>query len=79
MDTQAAWSGSRVDDGPRTTMSYLQRYGIYLFLISFVCVYYVSNGPLMLGHYDLGWHLAAGDLIREQGKIPFHNPWRMTE
>jgi hypothetical protein len=59
-------------------MSYLQRCGIYLFLISFVCVYYVSNGPLMLGHYDLGWHLAAGDLIREQGKIPFHNPWAFT-
>jgi len=78
MDKQAAWSGSAVDDGPRTTMSYLQRSGIYLFLISFVCVYYVSNGSLMLGHYDLGWHLAAGDLIREQGKIPFHNPWAFT-
>jgi hypothetical protein len=78
MDAQAAWSGSGVDDGPRTTASHLQRSGIYLFLISFVCVYYVSNGSLLLGHYDLGWHLAAGDLIRDQAKIPLHDPWAFT-
>ena len=44
--------------------SSFQRSGIYLFLISFACLYYLVNAPLLLGHYDLGWHLAAGDLIR---------------
>jgi hypothetical protein len=52
--------------------------GIYVFLIAFTCLYYVSNAPLLLGHYDLGWHLAAGDLIREQGDIPFQDPWSFT-
>ena len=52
--------------------------GIYVFLISFACVYYVSNAPLVLGHYDLGWHLAAGDLIRERGHIPVQDPWSFT-
>jgi hypothetical protein len=26
----------------------------------------------------LGWHLAAGDLIRERGHIPFQDPWSFT-
>jgi hypothetical protein len=52
--------------------------GLYIFLISFACVYYLSNAPLMLGHYDLGWHLAAGDVIREQGHVPFQDPWSFT-
>jgi len=38
----------------------------------------VLNAPLLLGHYDLGWHLAAGDLIRDQGKIPFQDTWSFT-
>ena len=58
--------------------SYFQRSGIYVFLISFACVYYVSNAPILLGHYDLGWHLAAGDLIRDRGNIPFQDPWSFT-
>src|ERR1700733_15811238 len=58
--------------------SYFQRSGIYVFLISFACLYYVVNAPVLLGHYDLGWHLAAGDLIRDQGKIPFQDPWSFT-
>jgi len=41
-------------------------------------VYYVTNGELMLGHYDLGWHLAAGDVIRQQGHVPLHDPWSFT-
>jgi hypothetical protein len=53
-------------------------FGIYIFLISFACLYYVSNAPVLLGHYDLGWHLAAGDLIREQGHVPFQDPWSFT-
>ena len=58
--------------------SYFQRSGIYVFVISFTCLYYLVNAPLLLGHYDLGWHLAAGDLIRDQGNIPFHDPWSFT-
>jgi hypothetical protein len=58
--------------------SYFQRSGIYVFLISFACVYYLVNAPLLLGHYDLGWHLAAGDLIRDRGSIPFQDPWSFT-
>jgi hypothetical protein len=53
-------------------------FGIYIFLITFASVYYLSNAPLLLGHYDLGWHLAAGDLIRDQGNIPFQDPWSFT-
>ena len=58
--------------------SYFQRSGIYVFLISSACAYYLLNAPLLVGHYDLGWHLAAGDLIRERGSIPFHDPWSFT-
>ena len=64
--------------GIRLISSYFQRSGIYVFLISFACVYYLVNAPLLLGHYDLGWHLAAGDLIRDQGNIPFQDPWSFT-
>ena len=78
MDAQEAWGDSGVDRGPNTLSSYLQRSGIYIFLISFACVYYLSNASLPLGHYDLGWHLAAGDLIRDQGSIPLHDPWSFT-
>jgi hypothetical protein len=78
MDAQEAWGDSRVDRAPNKIGSYLQRWGLHIFVISFACVYYVSNAPLLLGHYDLGWHLAAGDLIREQGRIPFHDPWSFT-
>ena len=53
-------------------------YGTYIFLISFACVYYLSNTELLLGHWDLGWHLAAGDLIRERGHVPFQDPWSFT-
>src|ERR1700752_285137 len=58
--------------------SYFQKFGIYVFLLSFTCVYYLVNAPLLLGHYDLGWHLAAGDLITERGSVPFHDPWSFT-
>lgn len=78
MDAREAWGDSGFERGSRTIRSYLERYGIHIFLISFACVYYVSNGSLLLGHYDLGWHLAAGDVIRDQGKIPLHDPWSFT-
>lgn len=62
----------------RTLSCYFQGSGIYVFLVSLTCVYYLINAPRILGHYDLGWHLAAGDLIREQGHIPFQDPWSFT-
>jgi hypothetical protein len=58
--------------------SSFQRTGVYVFLISFACLYYLANAQALLGHYDLGWHLAAGDLIRDHGRIPFHDPWSFT-
>ena len=78
MDALEAWGDSKFDGGPKTIRPDFQRYGIYVFLISFACVYYLSNASLLLGHYDLGWHLAAGDLIRERGNIPFQDPWSFT-
>jgi hypothetical protein len=78
MDALEAWGDSQFDRWPKTIRRYFQRSGIYIFLISFACVYYVSNAPLLLGHYDLGWHLAAGDLIRDRGNIPFQDPWSFT-
>jgi hypothetical protein len=78
MDALQAWGDSRYDGGPRTIRPGFERFGIYVFLISFTCVYYLSNAELLLGHYDLGWHLAAGDLIRERGHIPFQDPWSFT-
>jgi hypothetical protein len=58
--------------------SCFQKSGIYVFLIAAACTYYLLNAQLLLGHYDLGWHLAAGDLIRKQGIIPFRDPWSFT-
>jgi hypothetical protein len=78
MDAQEAWGDPGFDRRPETITSFFQRSGIYIFLISFACVYYLSNAPLLLGHYDLGWHLAAGDLIRDRGSIPFQDPWSFT-
>jgi hypothetical protein len=78
MDAIEAWDHSSFDRGPKTIRSYFQRSGIYVFLISFACVYYVANAPLLLAHYDLGWHLAAGDLIRDRGDIPLQDPWSFT-
>lgn len=73
-----ARGGSRFNQEQRATGTYFQASGIHIFLISFTCVYYLSNAPLLLGHYDLGWHLAAGDLIRERVSVPFQDPWAFT-
>ena len=78
MDALEVWSGSGIDSGPRTIAPAFQRFGVYVFLISFTSVYYLSNTSLLLGHYDLGWHLAAGDLIRARGSVPFQDPWSFT-
>lgn len=55
-----------------------QNYSVYLFVVSAACGYYLANAPRLLGHYDLGWHLAAGDLIRRQGQIPSLDPRSFT-
>jgi hypothetical protein len=78
MHALEVWAGSKFGQGPRTIGTYFQTSGIYIFLIAFECVYYLSNASLLLGHYDLGWHLAAGDLIRERGSVPFQDPWAFT-
>jgi hypothetical protein len=81
--TRALMADAGLDDARsypflKTISSYFQRSGIYVFLISFACLFYLMNAPLLLAHYDLGWHLAAGDLIRDQSNIPFHDPWSFT-
>ena len=50
---------SKFGTGSGTIKTYFQKSGIYVFLISFACVYYLSNASLLLAHYDLRWHLAA--------------------
>src|SRR5581483_12228614 len=77
MGTLETWDAPGVDR-ERTIGSLFQRFGIYIFLTSFVCAYYLLNAPLLLDHYDLGWHLAAGDLIRSQGSIPVQDSWSFT-
>ncbi|MEN3350973.1 MAG: hypothetical protein V7632_4608, partial [Bradyrhizobium sp.] len=76
MDALAAWNGTKLDREPESLK--LQNFGIHFFLIAFVSLYYLLNGPLLLGHLDLGWHLAAGDLIRDRGSVPFQDPWSFT-
>ncbi|MBR0755934.1 hypothetical protein JQ604_27495 [Bradyrhizobium jicamae] len=78
MDALEAWGISRLDRTPETIKPALLHSGVYVFLISFACLFYLCNGALLLGHYDLGWHLAAGDLIRERRAIPVQDPWAFT-
>ena len=58
--------------------SRFQKSGLYIFVIAVACVYYLLSAQLLLAHFDLGWHLAAGDLIIDQGDIPVHDPWSFT-
>jgi hypothetical protein len=81
--TRALTADAGLDDARshrfrKTISGYFQRSGIYVFVISFACLFYLANAPLLLAHFDLGWHLAAGDLIRDQGSIPFYDPWSFT-
>ncbi|HVZ28134.1 MAG TPA: hypothetical protein VG798_05710, partial [Rhizomicrobium sp.] len=59
-------------------MNGLQKSAPYLFPAALASLYYLLNANILLGHYDLGWHLAAGDLIRRNGHIPLHDPWSFT-
>jgi hypothetical protein len=63
---------------PFSATRFLACSGPYIFIIAVTCSYYVAIAPLLLGHTDLGWHLAAGDLIRSQGSVPAHDPWSFT-
>ncbi|MGY4623624.1 hypothetical protein [Bradyrhizobium sp. USDA 4486] len=78
MDARENWSRSGIGGAPAASGQRLPGLEVYIFLIAFLGVFYLSNGPLLLGHYDLGWHLAAGDLIRQGGEIPFQDPWAFT-
>ncbi|WP_414645122.1 hypothetical protein [Bradyrhizobium sp.] len=78
MDARENWSQGRVGGAPAAFGRLLHGREVYLFLIAFLSVFYLSNGPIQLGHYDLGWHIAAGDLIRKHGAIPFQDPWAFT-
>ncbi|MBR0709730.1 hypothetical protein [Bradyrhizobium liaoningense] len=78
MDARENWSRSGIVGAPTALGRYLHGREIYLVLIAFLSVFYISNGPVQLSHYDLGWHIAAGDLIRERGEIPFQDPWAFT-
>jgi len=46
------------------------------FLLSFATIYAV--GSPILQDNDIGWHIAAGDLIRTQGSLPKFDPWSFT-
>ncbi|HET7884661.1 MAG TPA: hypothetical protein VFL62_00415 [Bradyrhizobium sp.] len=70
--------GSELDQKPRPIRTYFQASGVYVFLIAVTSIYYLLNASLLLCHFDLGWHLAAGDLIRERGSVPFQDPWAFT-
>jgi hypothetical protein len=52
--------------------------GPLLLIFAATCSFYVVIAPLLLGHTDLGWHLAAGDLIRNEGRVPAYDPWSYT-
>jgi len=47
------------------------------FLLGFITAYYlhlpIFNDP------DIGWHIAAGDIIRKLGDLPVHDVWSFTE
>jgi hypothetical protein len=78
MDARENWSQGRIGGAPTAFGRHLHGREVYLVLIAFLSVFYLSNGPIQLSHYDLGWHIAAGDLIRGRGGIPYQDPWAFT-
>jgi len=46
------------------------------FLISFITIYAVAS-PILEDN-DMGWHIAAGDLIRTLGYLPYHDSWSFS-
>jgi hypothetical protein len=78
VDQHQVWHEPTFDKVANAISPLLLQSGIYLFLISFICLFYVLNAPVLLGHYDQGWHLAAGDLIRAHNAVPLQDPWSFT-
>lgn len=78
MSDRKSWVGEVLAGSPATGRLSSQTLGTYAFLISLLSVFYVSNTSLLLSHYDLGWHLAAGELIRTEARVPFQDPWSFT-
>lgn len=46
------------------------------FLLSFITIY--GTGSPIFNDADIGWHIAAGDLIRESGTLPLHDTWSFS-
>ncbi len=46
------------------------------FLLSFITIY--ATGSPLLQDFDMGWHIAAGDLIRTSGDIAPRDPWSFS-
>lgn len=44
---------------------------------AFLCVYFffLCIPEITLGHFDLGWHIRAGELYREKGQLLTCDPW----
>ncbi|MBC9876131.1 hypothetical protein G8O24_02075 [Bradyrhizobium sp. INPA01-394B] len=76
MNDRTFWTSQTIAGQSGATSS--STLGTYAFLISLLSVFYVSNASLILSHYDLGWHLAAGELIRSKSHVPFQDPWSFT-
>lgn len=72
------WRREVLADSSVTGRQSSQVLGTYAFLISLLSLFYLSNASLLLSHYDLGWHLAAGQLIRSEARVPFQDPWSFT-
>jgi hypothetical protein len=63
---------------PLATAGVAAAVGPLLLIFAATCSFYAVIAPLLVGHTDLGWHLAAGDLIRSEGSVPAHDPWSYT-
>jgi hypothetical protein len=51
-------------------------------LVSFIfclfCVFFGQTSDIFLRHHDIGWHIAAGQLIRSLGVVPEYDIWSFT-
>lgn len=54
------------------------RLSLALFFFLLTLLSYGIVAPRMLNDPDAAWHIAAGDLIRQLGHLPAHDPWSYT-
>lgn len=47
-------------------------------LFAFLCLFYALASRYFWYHNDIGWHLATGELILQNGKVPTTDPWSYT-